>query len=78
MTNKEYILDCLADGDEAETQIKEFFKFVGVDISIDQTRKLISEMLHDGLICVNEKWVNEVGENPYAMTDKGKELWNKK
>lgn len=68
MTNKEAILDCLADGSEAETQIREFFKLVEVDISIDEIKKLLEEMLAEELICVDEKWVNEFGEKPYYMS----------
>ncbi len=80
MTNKEYILDSLIDGGdygECETQIKEYFKFVEVDISFEEIGQLISEMLNEGLIIVNEIWTNEYGEKPYSITTKGKELWEK-
>lgn len=80
MTNKELILDSLVNGGdygECETQIKEFFKFIGMDIIVDEIRKLINEMIDEGLISVNETWKNEHGEKPYAMTSKGKEAWNK-
>ena len=80
MTNKEYILDCLVDGDnygECETQIKEYFKFVRVDIGIEEISKLINEMLDEGLICVNETWTNEHGEKPYVITDTGRAFLSK-
>lgn len=80
MTNKDYILDSLAnDGDygECETQIKEYFEFVKVNISIEEIRTLISEMLDEGLIYANKTWTNEHGEIPYSMTDKGKDFCNK-
>lgn len=80
MTNKDYILESLANGGdygECETQIMEFFKFIKVDIGIQEIRKLINEMSDEGLIRTNETWKNEHGETPYVLTPKGQELWNK-
>lgn len=78
MTNKELILDCLADGGEAETQIKQFFDFLGKKIDAREIRNLIQEMLREELIYTDKKWKNEFGESPYLMTEKGKKVWNKK
>jgi len=78
MTNKDYILDSLADGGEygeCETQIMEFFKFIKVDISIEEIRKLINEMTEEGLVRTNKTWTNKHDETPYALTPKGKEIW---
>lgn len=80
MTKKEFILDSLVDGGvygECETQIKEYFDFVKVSISIEEIRTQIKEMLDEGLIYANNTWKNEHGETPYLLTDKGKENWNK-
>lgn len=80
MTNKEYILDCLINGGEhgeCETQIKEYFEFVEVSITIEEIRKLISEMINSEFIYVNKTWTNEHGETPYAVTQKGKEAFSK-
>lgn len=75
MTNKEYILDCLADDSEAKTQIIKFFEFVKVDISSKEIDSLIEEMLREDLITIDGDWVNEFGEKSYAMTVKGRSLW---
>jgi len=78
MTNKEYILDCLADGGEAKTQIIEFFAFLKINIGSSEIDDLIQEMLEEDLITTDKTWVNEFGENPYIMTPQGKKLWNER
>jgi hypothetical protein len=75
MTNKEYILDCLVDGSEAKTQIVEFFEFVKVDITSKELDGLIEEMFRENLITIDGDFVNEFGEKSYAMTTKGRMLW---
>lgn len=75
MTNKELILDCLIDDDEAFTQIIEFFKFAEVDISIKELKKLLDQMIEEGDICINRNWQNEYKEYPYSLTEKGKISW---
>jgi hypothetical protein len=75
MTNKEYILDCLVDGSEAKTQIVEFFEFVKIDITSKEIDGLIEEMFREDLITIDGNWVNEFGEISYAMTAKGRMLW---
>lgn len=75
MTNKELILDCLIDDDEALTQIVEFFEFAEVDISIDELKKTLDEMVEEGYVSINYNWKNEHNEYPYALTEKGKNSW---
>ena len=76
MTKKEYILDCLIDDDEAFTQIIEYFMFINVAITSLELEELLSEMVDDGLISINRNWKNEKNEYPYALTHKGKMLWD--
>jgi len=75
MTNKEYILDCLVDGDEAKTQIIEYFKFVNVSITESEIQLLLEEMINESLIVINNQWKTECGEYPFSLTTKGKMLW---
>lgn len=77
MTNKEYILDCLIDDSEAEKQIIDFFKTFRIVINIGEIKSLIQELIDEGLIFQDNKWVNEFGEKPYTITDKGREAWKK-
>lgn len=76
-TNLQYVLDSLIDDDEAFAQISEYFKFVKVKISDDELKTLLSQMVEDGYICINNGWVNEKNEYPYSLTEKGKECWEK-
>ena len=76
MTNKELILDCLIEDDEAFTQIVEFFVLAAeVDISHFEVKRLLAEMLDEGYICVNYNWKTEHDEYPYSLTEKGKRAW---
>ena len=75
MQKKLHILDYLVDSGEAETQIMDFFKLIKVDINVIELRKILNEMLDDKLIVVSYKWVNEFGERPYSLTEKGRSLW---
>ena len=75
MTNKEFILDCLIQDDEAFTQIVEYFKFYNINISPLEIKKLLDEMLAEGYISINYKWKNEHDEYPYSLTEKGKKAW---
>lgn len=76
MTNKEFILDCLIQDDEAFTQIVEYFElFVEINISSLEIKKLLDEMLAEGYISINYKWKNEHDEYPYSLTEKGKKAW---
>ncbi|MDD3958287.1 MAG: hypothetical protein PHW40_01045 [Candidatus Izemoplasmatales bacterium] len=77
MTNKEYVLDCLMDGSEAEKQIVEFFRFLQIEISVEEIRFLIQELVNEGLIFQDNKWVNELGESPFSISLKGREVWSK-
>jgi hypothetical protein len=77
MTNKEYILDCLMDDSEAEKQIIEFFGFLQIDISVEEIKLLIQDLVNEGLIFQDNKWVNELGERPYSISIKGREVWSK-
>lgn len=76
MTKTEYVLDSLADDEEAKTQIMEYFVFCNVNISETELDALLDKMVADGLILVNRQWQNEKGEFPYALTQKGREMWN--
>lgn len=76
MTKTEYVLDSLADDEEAKTQIMEYFVFCNVNISEAELGALLDKMVADGLIIVNRQWQNEKGECPYALTTKGREIWN--
>ena len=76
MTKTEYVLDSLADDDEAKTQIMEYFEFCNINISESELDALLDKMVADGLIIVNRQWQNEKGEFPYAPTQKGREMWN--
>ncbi len=75
MTNKEFILDCLIDDDEARTQIVEYFNFCKTSITDEELDSTLNEMLTEGLITINSEWKNEHGEYPYSLTDKGKNAW---
>jgi len=77
MTNKEYVLDCLMDGGEAEKQIVEFFRFLQIEISVEEIRLLIQDLINEGLIFQDNRWVNELGERPYSISIKGREVWSK-
>jgi hypothetical protein len=77
MTYKEHVLDCLIDDSEAENQIVEFFRFLQIDISVEEIRLLIQDLVNEGLIFQDNKWVNELGERPYTISIKGKEVWSK-
>ena len=76
MTKTEYVLDSLADDEEAKTQIMEYFVFCNVNISEAELDALLDKMVADGLIIVNRQWQNEKGEFPYALTTKGREMWS--
>ena len=76
MTNKEFILDCLIQDDEAFTQIVEYFEFaVEINISPVEIKTLLEEMVDEGYISINYSWKNEHDEYPYSLTEKGKEAW---
>ena len=76
MTNKEFILDCLIQDDEAFTQIVEYFELVvEINISSLEIKKLLDEMLAEGYISINYKWKNEHDEYPYSLTEKRKKAW---
>lgn len=76
MTNKEFILDCLIQDDEAFTQIVEYFELaVDINISPLEIKRLLEEMLAEGYISINCNWKNEHDEYPYSLTDKGKKAW---
>ena len=75
MTNKEFILDCLIQDDEAFTQIVEYFEFDKINISPLEIKKLLEEMLIEGYISINYNWKNEHNEYPYSLTEKGKKAW---
>ena len=71
----ECILDCLIDDDEAYTQIVKFFNFSHIEVSANEIKQTLCEMEKDGYIYVNYEWVNEYGEYPYSLTEKGKKAW---
>ena len=49
MSNKELILDCLIDDDEAFTQIVEYFELAAeIKISSEEIKKLLNEVLEIG------------------------------
>lgn len=75
MTNKEFILDCLIQDDEAFTQIVEYFKFYNINISPLEIKRLLEEMLDEGYISINYGWKNEHDEYPYSLTEKGRKVW---
>ena len=75
MTNKEFILDCWIQDDEAFTQIVDYFKFNNINISPLEIRRLLEEMLDEGYISINHSWKNECDEYPYSLTEKGKKEW---
>lgn len=76
MTNKELILDCLIDDDEAFTQIVEYFELVAeIKISFLEIKKLLNEMVDEGYISINYSWKNEHDEYPYSLTEKGRKTW---
>lgn len=78
MTNKEFILDCLIQDDEAFTQIVEYFEFaVEINISPVEIKTLLEEMVDEGYISINYSWKNEHDEYPYSLTEKGKEAWKR-
>ena len=76
MTKTEYVLDSLADDEEAKKKIMEYFVFCNVNISEEELDALLDKMVADGLIIVNRQWQNEKREFPYALTTKGREIWN--
>ena len=77
MTNKEFILDSLIDGDEAFTQILEYFELVAeINISPLELKNLLIEMVEEGYIFINYDWKTERDEYPFSLTEKGKKAWN--
>ena len=78
MTNKEFVLDCLIQDDEAFTQIVEYFELVAkVDASPLEIEILLEEMLAEGYVYINYDWKNEHNEFPYSLTQKGRDAWEK-
>ncbi len=78
MTNKEMILDCLIQDDEAFTQIVEYFTLAAkVDISFLEINRILTEMIEEGYIYINHNWKTEHDEYPYSLTEKGKRAWKK-
>ena len=76
MTNKEMILDCLIQDDEAFTQIIEYFELAAeINVSHLEIKSLLAEMIDEGYIVINSKWKNEHNEYPYSLTEKGKRTW---
>jgi predicted transcriptional regulator len=76
MNKKEFILDSLIDDDEAFTQIVEYFELAAeIEISSEEIKILISEMIEEGYITINYSWKNEYNEYPYSLTEKGKKAW---
>ena len=75
MTKKECVLDSLVDGDEAKTQILEYFQYAAIDIIEDELQLLLNEMLSEGSIVINLQWKNEKNEYPYSLTQRGRDLW---
>ncbi len=76
MTNKEIILDCLNQDDEALTQIVEYFELPPkINISHSEIKKLLSELIDDGYVTINYKWKTEHDEYHYSLTEKGKKAW---
>ena len=76
MTEKEFILCCLIDDDEALTQIVQYFDLdEEMNTSRSKIERLLSEMLEEGYIRINYEWQNEDNEYPYSLTDKGKTAW---
>ena len=76
MTNKEMILECLIQDDEAFTQIVEYFELEpAVNISHSEIRRTLEEMVEEGYICINYEWKTEKDEYPFSLTDKGKAAW---
>ena len=76
MTNKEMILDCLIQDDEAFTQIVECFELaIGINIYHSEIKKLLTEMIEEGYISINYSWKNEHDEYPYSLTEKGRQAW---
>lgn len=76
MSNKELILDCLIDDDEAFTQIVEYFELAAeIKISSEEIKKLLNEMIDEGYIFINYSWKNEYDEYPYSLTEKGRKAW---
>ena len=68
MTNKELILDCLIQDDEAFTQILEYFHLAAeIKIEPSKLKKLINEMVSDGYIVINYSWKTERDEYPYSF-----------
>ena len=76
MTIKENILDCLITDDEAFTEIVEYFKSViEVDIPACEIKTILSEMIEEGYVFINNEWKNQYEEYPYSLTEKGKNAW---
>ena len=76
MTNKEMILECLIQDDEAFTQIVEYFVLgAEIEISKDTILMLLREMVEEGYIYVNYSWKTERDEYPYSLTEKGKKAY---
>ena len=76
MNKKEFILDSLIDDDEAFTQIVEYFELVDeIEISPEEIKNLINEMIEEGYITINYSWKNEYDEYPYSLTEKGRKAW---
>lgn len=72
MTKKGIILDALINDSEAITQIKEYFDLLCVEVSLVELNVMLEDLCEKQLIYIDECWVNELGEKPYTITEKGK------
>ena len=78
MTNKELILECLSEDDEAFTQIVEYFELPPArNVSRSEIIDALEEMIEEGYVFINYKWKTENNEYPFSLTDAGKEAWKK-
>lgn len=77
MNKKSYILDCISSGNqygECETQIIEYFHMINIAISREELKNILTEMLDNNLISINQTWTNENNEMPYVITSKGEKI----
>jgi hypothetical protein len=90
-TEHHWILNSLTDAvkDMNTMYIKKRLESDGINFSLEKIRKLIFDLVADGYVCVDDAeadlWADPrelteaeslAADTPYAMTDKGWQMWN--
>ena len=74
MTNKEYVLDCLADGFETAELVRHMLSSeeIKLDLSLQEVEKILKELTMNGMVCAK---IDREKNEWYGMTVKGRQAW---